>query len=335
MIPMQDEEKDTKRKPKKKMKKSTIIRLVLFLAVLVAGGLSLLFYVTRSPKSLDKLQRYEVAVSPLEDGSLRIKYTFHWEVLDSTSEVPLSWVKVGMANYDFTVEKYGGAIKHISGGTSTSPYVSASLDRDYEKGEVAKFWFTVIQKRMLCRDPDSQNRLMYDFTPGWFNSMEVDSYLFTWEKADTIVEHNADRTETERLCWSGKLDKGEKVNIQIHYDKAAFPDAMTFTNKPTTATDDDDTRADAGVVVMILMLTGFGGIMALGAGRSGYGRGRHYHHHSGFHGGHGCACACACAGCACACACAGGGRAGCTTKDFYQPNPFADACEKAAEEKDS
>lgn len=29
-----------------------------------------------------------------------------------------------------------------------------------------------------------------------------------------------------------------------------------------------------------------------------------------------CACACAC-GCACACACAGGGRAGCTTKDFY------------------
>lgn len=29
-----------------------------------------------------------------------------------------------------------------------------------------------------------------------------------------------------------------------------------------------------------------------------------------------CACACAC-GCACACACAGGGRAGCSTKDFY------------------
>ena len=29
-----------------------------------------------------------------------------------------------------------------------------------------------------------------------------------------------------------------------------------------------------------------------------------------YHGGHGCACACACA-------CAGGGRAGCSTKDFY------------------
>ncbi len=36
--------------------------------------------------------------------------------------------------------------------------------------------------------------------------------------------------------------------------------------------------------------------------------------HSG--GGHSCACASSCA-CACACACAGGGRAGCSTKDFY------------------
>ena len=32
--------------------------------------------------------------------------------------------------------------------------------------------------------------------------------------------------------------------------------------------------------------------------------------------GGGCACACACVSCACACACAGGGRAGCSAKDF-------------------
>ena len=31
-----------------------------------------------------------------------------------------------------------------------------------------------------------------------------------------------------------------------------------------------------------------------------------------------CACACASCACACACACAGGGRAGCTYKDFYR-----------------
>ena len=45
--------------------------------------------------------------------------------------------------------------------------------------------------------------------------------------------------------------------------------------------------------------------------------------HRGSGSGRSCACAssCACAcGCACACACAGGGRAGCSTKDFYNTN---------------
>lgn len=41
-------------------------------------------------------------------------------------------------------------------------------------------------------------------------------------------------------------------------------------------------------------------------------------HSSGSRGSCACASSCACAcGCACACACAGGGRAGCSTKDFY------------------
>lgn len=52
--------------------------------------------------------------------------------------------------------------------------------------------------------------------------------------------------------------------------------------------------------------------------QSHYNGGRGYHgYHGPRSGGGGCACACACAGCACACACAGGGRAGCSKKDFY------------------
>lgn len=51
---------------------------------------------------------------------------------------------------------------------------------------------------------------------------------------------------------------------------------------------------------------GFGGF----GGGSGRGSG------AGRRSGGGCACACACVSCACACACAGGGRAGCSAKDF-------------------
>ena len=51
-----------------------------------------------------------------------------------------------------------------------------------------------------------------------------------------------------------------------------------------------------------------------GGSSRGGGVGRHSGGDSGFHS----SCACACASsCACACACAGGGRAGCTVKDFY------------------
>ena len=66
-----------------------------------------------------------------------------------------------------------------------------------------------------------------------------------------------------------------------------------------------------------------------GGGKTrGGGVSRHHSNHSGCAG----SCACACASsCACACACAGGGRAGCSVKDFYtvklpKKSVGADAC---------
>lgn len=53
-----------------------------------------------------------------------------------------------------------------------------------------------------------------------------------------------------------------------------------------------------------------------GSEKSHKGGGGSAHHSSCAHSS--CACACASCACACACACAGGGRAGCTTKDFYK-----------------
>ena len=59
-----------------------------------------------------------------------------------------------------------------------------------------------------------------------------------------------------------------------------------------------------------------------------------YDSHSGFRGGRSTvivsrsSCACACVSCACACACAGGGRAGCSKKDFYKTNLKLDVVEK-------
>ena len=54
------------------------------------------------------------------------------------------------------------------------------------------------------------------------------------------------------------------------------------------------------------------GFKAGGGETRGGGAGRDTSHHGS------CVCACACVSCACACACAGGGRAGCSAKNFYR-----------------
>ena len=59
-----------------------------------------------------------------------------------------------------------------------------------------------------------------------------------------------------------------------------------------------------------------GGGGGASGGFGGFGGGSSRGSGAGRRSGGGCACACACVSCACACACAGGGRAGCSAKDF-------------------
>ena len=100
----------------------------------------------------------------------------------------------------------------------------------------------------------------------------------------------------------------------------------------STRTRDDDDGEGLAIVFgcVALLVIGVVVIRAIGndnyRGGSGFGGGHpvfiHTHTRSG-----GCvrsSCACASCACACACACAGGGRAGCSKKDFY-PGPKANA----------
>ncbi|MBO7536268.1 MAG: hypothetical protein J6T34_03915, partial [Bacilli bacterium] len=49
---------------------------------------------------LDRIQLYEIKVTPKkEDGSLDIEIHLIWEVLDSYTDGPLEWIKVGIPNY--------------------------------------------------------------------------------------------------------------------------------------------------------------------------------------------------------------------------------------------
>lgn len=52
----------------------------------------------KASSDLDYINLYEVVVDPRNDGTLDISIHLNWEVLDSTSEGPLEWVKIGIPN---------------------------------------------------------------------------------------------------------------------------------------------------------------------------------------------------------------------------------------------
>lgn len=286
-------------------------------AVIALGIVILIAYIVWSKQPLDRIRLYEVDADPQANGAVNLTYHLRWEVLNDSREGPLSWVRLGMANQDFTVTGYGGDIQGEYLWEQDPNYASFSLTRSFQKGETADFWFTVEQRRLLCRNEENGKRPYYDFTPGWFNGIRVDEYRFTWA-AEGVEEHNADREESGRLIWEGTLKPGKSRRTTLYMDASWFIQPELVNADFAVVQGNDGPGPNGGVIMMILLGTGFAAYIPY-IGRRSYGRGRGYSGYRSrgfFHGGHGGGCACACAGCACACACAGGGRAGCSAKDF-------------------
>lgn len=295
---------------------------------------------------LDRMRLYEVEVTPQEDGTLDITYHLQWEVLNDTREGPLQEVRIGLANSQCTLTGAGGDIltpydpgsMNIEGTTfvwddgteSSEPDFRWGLDytianplsegwliifqlkRSFYKGECADFWFTVNQRDMLC---DGDGQVFYDFTPGWFSEMEIGQYRFTWHGSSAIQSSNEDRREGNLLIWEGSLKADEHRTMKVSYEDQAFAGAKRVNWSPVNFYENSALKNRIRdylsnvfrifpVIILVLLRVLLPG---------GYRHGRGY---GGHHGGHGGGCACACAGCACACACAGGGRAGCSRKDF-------------------
>lgn len=292
---------------------------LIFLGVTAAGMLLIALWLIYKNTPLDRLREYEVHVDVNRDGTMEITYHYRWEVLNDSREGPLTWVELGLANSQCELTDYGGAVTGLHYGYRNGLFwenlIGLDLDREYCKGEVVDFYFTVHQEGMLCENAENASLPFYDFTPGWFENMPTEHYLFTWSDRMEIQESNADRIESGVHVWEGRLKKGEKRRMKVYYAMEAFeePELVQWA-RSYGGTGNDQSEEIANVLIYMLVVVFFG--YRLAWGRDKYENGRGYYrggsHHSGTGG-----CACACAGCACACACAGGGRAGCSKKDFF------------------
>ncbi|SMC64998.1 hypothetical protein SAMN06296952_2130 [Oscillospiraceae bacterium] len=290
------------------MTKSILKRILCgILAVLCAV---VFFIPPRNVKALsdpiDEIELYSISVSITDTGSMNVDYLITWKVLDDKKEGPLTWVKIGVPTGDVDhIRATSDNIKKAKFYREESDtFIRVDFKDEYHAGDEVTFSFSCV---MYNQWRNNGNTATYSFTPGWFDEIAVDNYVIKWKADKVNLVRPACPASGGFYVWTGALDLGDKVTVDITYDRSDF----NFQRHDVLRWDSEVLSAFARPiailvlsVVMVFVRIKFGDKYDDGDG--GYFGGRH------FHGGGGCACACAYA-----CACAGGGRAGCSAKDFY------------------
>ena len=291
---------------------------------------------------LDLIENYEITVDPNSDGTLDMDFYIKWKVLNDNIEGPLEWIKVGIPNKFVTnISGKSNNIKKINYYSDNGSFIRIDLDRKYYSGEVIEIRFSYTQSRMYIL---SKNECYYDYKPGWFDEIPVNKAVVKWN-ADGVIDSNSSSIENGYYIYESALKPGETITVDVKYNNDYFrvlnPD-LQYTDEYMTITD----YIAITLVVLILIVVIVVLITSIISQYDPYlrergfiGRGYFYHprryrrrgyyssgrriekpsvvNSSAFKGGSG-GSSCACA---CACACAGGGRAGCSMKDFYKhPN---------------
>lgn len=295
------------------MKKKYILISIIFIILMI------FFWNSKTyAANLDEIKNYEVKVDPrMNDGTLDITYTITWLVLDSTTEGPLEWVKIGTPNENFdTPTALSNTIKSIS--KYSGAYVKIVFNKKYYAGEEVTFKYSIHQQYMY---KISWGKCKYQFTPAWFTDARVDNLTVLWN-ADSVKKSDSKSSEGNYLIWNKTyMNNGSKMTVNVTYDKIAFTNLNS--NKQISNVSSSSGSSWIVIIILIIVITLI--VSMFGGGG--------YYGHRGFYGGYGpryyggcvrssCACACAHSSCAssCACACAGSGRAGCSRKDFYGTN---------------
>ncbi len=319
-----------------------IIKFVILLLIIFAGFFS--FGSISAKRDIDRINDYVITVDPnFDDGSLDIRIDIKWTVLDSDSEGPLTWVKIGVPNYHVeNIKPLTSNINKIKYYSDDGSFIRIDFDKRYYKGDVVNFSFSFNQSYMYHIVGDL---IYYDYNPGYFHDILVDRCVLKWKAAEvqnireTILSY---KIVDGYYVYESSLSYGEYIKINLNYYKAAF----TTIDPEKTYTDASEpypwlmpTIVVSAIIIISLVMwliskltrdpykseRGFYGesywmYHMIPWRRSRYNNGgvtkegkpiNPPTHVGGGHGG---------GGCACACACAGGGRAGCSMKDFYNTN---------------
>ena len=208
---------------------------------------------------LDEILDYTITVDVNEDATLHMVYHVDWKVLDSTSEGPLTWVRVGIPNKHYiSLKALTPTIKSLSFSSSGGSYARIDLDRAYYAGEVASFDFELVQDYMYQVNRDNDGETVYEFTPGWFEDLDVDQLTIRWN--DERVERIAPAALQDGgyYTWQTTLGHGKRYTVTIAYpnDAYAFDIEKTIEKSGSGFVSSSDSSGDGAFSI-------FGGLFVL------------------------------------------------------------------------
>jgi len=225
-----------------------------FAIVLILMLISPMFTSVVYAKDLDKIHTYRITADVQSDGKVKMTYHIDWEVLDSTSEGPLTWVKIGIANKH--VEKITGksknikSIKYYNDGGS---FIRIDFNKYYYVGDLVSFEFEIVQDYIYQMNALKEGETVYTFIPGWFDDINVEKMIMKWgnDKVESFTP--AGIVENGYITWENKMPKGKKLEFNITYLNSAFDFDVS---KSVEAPEKDYGAIAVGIsYVLIIILT--------------------------------------------------------------------------------
>lgn len=171
----------------------------------------------------DEIINYDIVVDVNDDATLTIKYHVDWEVLESDSAGALTWVQVGIPNsHTVSYTPLSDNISRMSITSSGGYFARIDFDRSYYKDDIASFDFEIVQDYMYQVDKLSEGETVYDFTPGWFDDIKVDTISIRWN-SDKATEWSPFCAIEDGYCyWVSSLSAGERFSVSVTYPNDAF-----------------------------------------------------------------------------------------------------------------
>ena len=236
------------------MKRKLIVLFLLLAALLLPMAAS-------AAGDLDEILNYTVTAEVNEDATVTLLYHIEWKVLDSSSEGPLEWVTVGIPNSHYSdLTALSDSISKISYTSSGGSSVRIDLDRKYYAGEVAVMDFSLVQDYMYQVNELTEGETVYHFTPGWFDSLNVDEIVIRWKGDKALGQAPACIVDAEGYyVWTDSLSHGQRLSVTVTYpaEAYAFDETKTLGGGSSGGyeyDDDDDGDAILGFIVLIIII---------------------------------------------------------------------------------